>query len=84
MSSTGTSSLAIGLQPMRVCVLAYTFYETDGRVMRYAEALASRGVAVDAIVLRREGQAVEDDVRGVRVLRPLDGGGHASSLEATL
>ena len=69
MSSAGTSSLAIGLRPKRVCVLAYTFYETDGRVMRYAEALVNRGFAVDAIVLRRDGQAVEDDVRGVRVLR---------------
>ena len=25
---------------MRVCMLAYTFCETDKRVMRYAEALA--------------------------------------------
>lgn len=50
-------------------MLAYTFYETDGRVMRYAEALAQDGAQVDAIVLRREGQPREEIINGVRVLR---------------
>lgn len=50
-------------------MLAYTFYENDGRVMRYAEALAQDGADVDAIVLRREGQAREEIVNGVRVIR---------------
>jgi glycosyltransferase involved in cell wall biosynthesis len=53
----------------RACMLAYTFYENDGRVMRYAEALAQAGVEVDAIVLGREGQAREEMLHGVRVLR---------------
>ena len=44
-------------------MLAYTFYETDGRVMRYAESLALQGAQVDAIVLRREGQPREEIVK---------------------
>jgi len=50
-------------------MLAYTFYENDGRVMRYAEALAQEGAAVDAIVLGREGQPHEEMIQGVRVIR---------------
>lgn len=56
-------------RPIRACMLAYTFYETDGRVMRYAEALAQEGAQVDAIVLGRPGQPREEIVHGVRVLR---------------
>ncbi len=50
-------------------MLAYTFYETDGRVMRYAEALVQSGATVDAIVLRRSMQPKEAVVNGVTVLR---------------
>ena len=35
----------------RVCMLAYTRYEADNRVRRYAEALAKRGDHVDVIAL---------------------------------
>lgn len=54
---------------MRVCMLAYTFYETDNRVRRYAETLARRGDTVDAIALRRPGQAPFEIIRGVNVYR---------------
>jgi glycosyltransferase involved in cell wall biosynthesis len=54
---------------LRVCMLAYTFYETDGRVIRYAEALARSGAQVDAITLFRPGQARRETVQGVEVLR---------------
>ena len=54
---------------MRVCHLAYTFYESDNRVMRYAEALAERGQEVDVIALRRRGMPRVSVVRGVRVFR---------------
>lgn len=50
-------------------MLGYTFYESDGRVMRYAEALVQEGVEVDAIVLGREGQPREAVINGVRVIR---------------
>jgi len=39
-------------RPLRVCMLAYTHYESDNRVMRYAETLAARGDTVDVLALR--------------------------------
>lgn len=50
-------------------MVAYTFYEADNRVRRYAEALAKRGDVVDAIALRRDGQTPFEVIRGVRVHR---------------
>ncbi len=50
-------------------MVAYTFYESDNRVRRYAEALAKRGDQVDVIALRREGQPRLEIIRGVRVHR---------------
>jgi glycosyltransferase involved in cell wall biosynthesis len=54
---------------MKVCMVAYTFYESDNRVRRYAETLAKRGDEVEAIVLRRDKQSREGMVEGVRVRR---------------
>lgn len=54
---------------MRVCMVAYSFYETDNRVRRYAESLVKRGDQVDAIALRREGQPSFEMISGVRVFR---------------
>lgn len=69
--ASGAPEIVAGVRgrALRACMLAYTFYENDGRVMRYAEALAQEGAEVDAIVLRREGQAREEIINGVRVLR---------------
>lgn len=55
---------------MRVCVIAYTYYETDSRVRRYAEALAKRGDRVDVVALGN-GAAYrkKDSLRGVNVYR---------------
>ena len=50
-------------------MVAYTGYDSDNRVLRYAEALAKRGHQVDAVSLRREGQSKENVVNGVRVFR---------------
>ena len=55
--------------PLRVCHLAYTFYERDNRVQRYARALADRGHAVDVIALRGDGESTEDTRDGVHLLR---------------
>ena len=55
---------------MKACMLAYTFYETDNRVRRYAEALAERGDSVEVISLKRdENQPDEEIVNGVKVFR---------------
>ena len=54
---------------MKVCMLAYTYYDNDNRVMRYAEALAQRGDRVDVIALRKKGQVAREVIRGVNVYR---------------
>jgi len=54
---------------MRACMLAYSFYESDNRVRRYAETLVNRGDRVDAIALRRPGQPRLETIAGVRVHR---------------
>ncbi len=38
--------------PKRICMVTHSFYETDNRVTRYAEALAARGDHVDVFSLR--------------------------------
>ena len=58
-----------GSRPLRVCHVAYTFYENDNRVIRYAEALVSRGARVDVIALRREGQTRDGVIANVNVAR---------------
>lgn len=54
---------------MRVCMLAYTHYEFDNRVMRYAEALVQRGDHVDVVVVGFKGQIRKEVIRGVNVYR---------------
>jgi glycosyltransferase involved in cell wall biosynthesis len=54
---------------MRICMVAYAFYENDTRIMRYAEALAERGDQVDVIALRREHQSASGNLGGVNVFR---------------
>ncbi len=58
-----------GHHPLRVCHLAYTFYETDNRVRRYVRALTQRGDRVDVVVLRRPGQPRVSWEDGARVFR---------------
>ncbi len=55
--------------PMNVCVIAYTFYEIDQRVRRYAEVLTARGDRVDVIALRRDDQGSRGSVAKVNVRR---------------
>ncbi|UWZ86933.1 glycosyltransferase family 4 protein [Occallatibacter riparius] len=54
---------------MKVCMLAYSFYDADNRVRRYAEALARRGDEVDAIAVGHAGQPAVETINGVRVFR---------------
>lgn len=51
-------------------MVAYTFYEYDSRVRRYAESLAKHGYRVDVVSLRWNKQEPEEEiVRGVHVFR---------------
>ena len=54
---------------MKVCMVTHSLYESDGRVTRYAEALAARGDEVDVIALRKPGKPKEEIMAGVRVFR---------------
>jgi len=54
---------------MRICMLAYSFFETDGRVLMYTDALSERGDQVDVIALAREGQPNHENVNGINVYR---------------
>src|SRR5579864_4371213 len=54
---------------MRVCMITYSFYETDTRVMQYANALAERGDTVDVLALGREGTKQFETIDGVNVYR---------------
>jgi glycosyltransferase involved in cell wall biosynthesis len=54
---------------MKICMLAYSFYENDSRIKQYANALVDRGDAVDVIALRRPGQPAHSVLNGVNVFR---------------
>jgi glycosyltransferase involved in cell wall biosynthesis/peptidoglycan/xylan/chitin deacetylase (PgdA/CDA1 family) len=54
----------------KICMVAYTPYEGDNRVRRYAETLAKRGDHVDMIGLSREpGQPTVEEIEGVTIYR---------------
>ncbi len=52
-----------------ICMLAYSFYESDNRIMRYADALAQRGDIVDVIALRGENSSKYEKLNNVSVYR---------------
>jgi len=54
---------------LRVCMLGYTFYEFDNRVMRYADTLAQEGHSVDVIALRMPQQSFIASQNLVRIIR---------------
>ena len=54
---------------MRVCMVSYSFYESDTRIMQYANALTGRGDTVEVIALRRETDPATESVNGVLVNR---------------
>jgi len=54
----------------RVCMVTYSHYESDNRVMRYAETLAQRGDEVEVFALRRSPEIPRAELmNGVRVFR---------------
>ena len=54
----------------RVAMVTHSFYESDSRVIRYAEALANRGDTVDVFALRRHPDLpLCETIRGVALHR---------------
>jgi|HubBroStandDraft_4_1064222.scaffolds.fasta_scaffold00202_12 glycosyltransferase involved in cell wall biosynthesis len=67
---TGSPSARSERRSLRVCMLAYAFYESDTRILQYANALTERGDVVDVIALRRDNLLPEFEViNGVNVYR---------------
>lgn len=56
-------------QRKTILMVAYTYYESDPRVIREAEAAVDAGFDVDFLALRREGTLSTEIVRGVRLIR---------------
>jgi len=54
---------------MKICMVVYSFYEVDTRVMQYANALARRGDRVDVLSIGRPGQPKHEVFDGVNVYR---------------
>ena len=54
---------------MRVCMVAYSFYESDSRIIQYARSLTRRGDSVDVIALTHGGAARVEAIDGVNVYR---------------
>jgi glycosyltransferase involved in cell wall biosynthesis len=63
-----------------ILMVAYTYYESDPRVIREAEAAIDGGFDVDFLALRRAGTPSTEVLRGVQVIRlnqaKYRGGGH--------
>jgi glycosyltransferase involved in cell wall biosynthesis len=51
-------------KPKRVCMLSYSDYMEDTRVLRYAEALADRGDHVDMLAVRPKPECLEQEKVG--------------------
>ena len=60
---------ATDTRPANICMVAYTHYEGDTRVMRYAESLAARGDRVDVLALRRQDDEPDVVMNGVNVTK---------------
>lgn len=54
---------------MNICMVAYSFYESDTRILQYTSALIERGDSVDVISLRPKGASSHELFRGARVFR---------------
>ncbi|HDR03920.1 MAG TPA: glycosyltransferase WbuB [Candidatus Marinimicrobia bacterium] len=54
---------------VNICMLAYSFYETDGRIRKYAETLSKKGIKVDVVALRNPEQTYFDILNGVYLYR---------------
>jgi peptidoglycan/xylan/chitin deacetylase (PgdA/CDA1 family) len=53
----------------KVCMVAYTGYESDNRVRRYAETLVERGDQVDVIAITVASSGPEKEVNGVNTVK---------------
>lgn len=56
--------------PRKICMISYSDYQTDNRVIRYAEALAERGDTVDVLGVKSDSRLADvETMEQVHVLR---------------
>jgi glycosyltransferase involved in cell wall biosynthesis/peptidoglycan/xylan/chitin deacetylase (PgdA/CDA1 family) len=55
---------ALPPKPKRICMVTYSHFLSDTRVMRYAEALAERGDHVDVVSLQGAGEMLPEETIG--------------------
>jgi len=55
--------------PPKILMIAYTYYSTDARVIKEAEASAADGYEVDFISLKSKNEVGEEQKNGVHILR---------------
>lgn len=62
-----------GKAARRICMITHSFYESDNRVLRYAETLAAQGHTVEVAALRANPSLPHEEVvNGVRLFRLQD------------
>jgi glycosyltransferase involved in cell wall biosynthesis len=54
---------------MNICMVAYSFYESDSRIIQYARSLISRGDTVDVIALAHPRTSPFEVIHGVNLFR---------------
>lgn len=64
----------------RVCMIAFSYYPRDTRILREAEALGKNGIGVDVICLRAPGESKTERLGSVTAYRIMDGSGHKESM----
>lgn len=76
------------IKPRAILMIAYTYYQSDPRVIREAQAAVEAGFEVDFLALRRAGDPPVEHLRGVKVFHLAQsryrGGGHFQYLLAYL
>ncbi len=66
-------SLNKTVRQKRICMVSYSFYESDNRIIRYAEALAERGDLVEVLALKRSAELPDNEtINGVILHRIQD------------
>jgi glycosyltransferase involved in cell wall biosynthesis len=67
-------------KPRRICMVTYSHYCSDARVMRYAEALGERGDSVEVLSLQGAGETLRhENIGNVRVHRLQEREGRAGT-----
>lgn len=69
-TAAGRSTAEVKHVGRRICMISFSIYDSDNRVMRYAKSLAERGDSVEVFSLKSDpNQASIDTVDGVTVYR---------------